>query len=139
MVVTKRLLIRGAGAPGDTRLDQRANSPALRLERVCVVENLDVDMTGFREALHVAVAAPLIQRCILRRGADHSTAASGCLVQRCIRSTRSEHAVHFHKLLQLGGGPPSCTLPVWHARSPHCNHDVTLGYDCSFFIGVLHL
>ncbi len=77
VVVTKRLLIRGAGALGDTRLDQRANSPALRLERACVVENLDVDMTGFREALHVAVAAPLIQRCILRRGADHPTAASG--------------------------------------------------------------
>ena len=68
-MVTKRLLIRGAGGMGDARLDQRANSPALRLERACTIEGLDIDMTGFKEAVHVAggaAVAPLIQRCILR-------------------------------------------------------------------------
>lgn len=71
-MVTKRLLIRGAGGMGDARLDQRANSPALRLQRACVIEGLDIDMTGFKEAVHVAggaAVAPLIQRCILRCGA----------------------------------------------------------------------
>ena len=75
VVVTKRLLIRGAGGMGDARLDQRANSPALRLERACMVEGLDIDMTGFKEAVHVAggaAVAPLIQRCILRCGAAHT-------------------------------------------------------------------
>ena len=70
-MVTKRLLIRGAGGMGDARLDQRANSPALRLERACVVAGLDIDMTGFKEAVHIAggaAVAPLIQRCILRCG-----------------------------------------------------------------------
>ncbi len=69
MVVTKRLLIRGEGGAGATRLDQRANSPALRLERACVVSDIDIDMTGFREAVHIAggaAVAPLLLRCILR-------------------------------------------------------------------------
>lgn len=78
-MVTKRLLIRGAGGMGDARLDQRANSPALRLERACVVQGLDIDMTGFKEAVHVAggaAVAPLILRCILRCGSRRPSACA---------------------------------------------------------------
>ena len=67
--ITKRLLIRGEGELGETRLDQRANSPAFRISRNCVLENIDVDMTGFREAILIegpASLQPLIQNCIIR-------------------------------------------------------------------------
>ena len=67
--VEKRLLIVGQGALGEARLDQRANAPALRLTRPCVVRNLDIDMTGFREGLLVdgpAALQPLIDSCIIR-------------------------------------------------------------------------
>jgi len=67
--VTKRLLIRGDGALGETRIDQRANCPAFRVGRSCAIQNLDIDMTGFREALKVEGSQdvqPLIHQCIIR-------------------------------------------------------------------------
>ncbi len=68
--VDKRILIHGEGRLGEASLDQRANSPAFRLRRAAVLRNLDVDMTGFREAVLVEGAAalrPLIDGCIIRR------------------------------------------------------------------------
>ena len=41
----KRLLIHGEGALGEARLDPRANCPAFRISRNCVIRNIDVDMT----------------------------------------------------------------------------------------------
>ncbi len=69
MDVDKRILIQGQGSLGEARLDQRANSPAFRLRRAAVLRGVDVDMTGFREALLVeggAAVRPLVQRCIIR-------------------------------------------------------------------------
>ncbi len=68
--MAKRVLIQGEGALGEARYDMRANSPALRVARACLIRRLDVDMTGFREALLVegsANAKPAIQDCIIRR------------------------------------------------------------------------
>eukprot|EP00884_Botryococcus_braunii_P001166 jgi/Botrbrau1/1104/Bobra.0162s0005.1 len=53
ITVTKRILIIGGGTPADTKLDHRANSPAFRIERACVIKGIDIDMTGFREAVLV--------------------------------------------------------------------------------------
>ena len=53
MHVSKRVLIQGEGELGEARYDMRGNCPALRLSRACFVRRLDVDMTGFREALKV--------------------------------------------------------------------------------------
>ena len=65
----KRVLIRGEGMLGEARLDHRANCPALRIGRTCVVQGLDIDMTGFREAVKIegpASVRPAIQNCIIR-------------------------------------------------------------------------
>ena len=65
----KRLLIEGAGQLGETKIDQRANSPTFRISRTCVIRNIDIDMTGFREAIFISGPAsvqPLIQHCIVR-------------------------------------------------------------------------
>lgn len=47
----KRVLLRGEGSLGETKIDQRANSPAFRIRRTCVIDRLDLDMTGFRECV----------------------------------------------------------------------------------------
>lgn len=67
--VRKRILIAGEGSLGETRLDHRANSPAFRLSTTCMLHNLDIDMTGFCEAVLIEGAKhvqPLLQRCIVR-------------------------------------------------------------------------
>ena len=68
-MVDKRILIEGEGLLGEARLDQRANSPGLRLRRSCWLRNLDLDMTGFREAVRIEggpAVQPLLSSCILR-------------------------------------------------------------------------
>ena len=67
--VCRRILIQGQGPLGETRYDMRGNSPALRLSACCVVRGLDIDMTGFREALKIEgphTARPLVLNCIIR-------------------------------------------------------------------------
>ena len=67
--MARRVLIQAQGRLGDTRYDMRGNSPALRLGACCVVRGLDVDMTGFREALKIEgaqTARPLVLDCIIR-------------------------------------------------------------------------
>ena len=52
--VTKRVLIRGEGRlhPNpETTVDARGNCPYLRITRTCVVQYLDLDFTGFCEAI----------------------------------------------------------------------------------------
>ena len=53
MNVDKRLLIRGEGLLGETKIDQRANAPTFRIRRSCVIQDIDLDMTGFRECISV--------------------------------------------------------------------------------------
>ena len=67
--IDKRLLIRGEGRLGETQIDQRANSPTFRIQRTCVIHNLDLDMTGFRECLFVGGSVsvhPLVSSCKIR-------------------------------------------------------------------------
>ena len=47
----KRVRIRGSAALGEARLDFRGNSPAFRFRSSSVLLNLDVDFSGFREAV----------------------------------------------------------------------------------------
>ena len=64
--MNKRVLIRGEGESGEVKVDQRAASPTLRITRTCVVQNLDLDLTGYRECIRISGAAhvkALIQRC----------------------------------------------------------------------------
>ena len=48
--VRRRILIRGEGALREATLDARANSPAFRILRRGVIQNVEVDFTGFCEA-----------------------------------------------------------------------------------------
>ena len=75
-MVDKRVLIQGEGVLGEARLDQRSNSPGLRLARSCWLRGLDLDMTGFREAVRIQggpSVQPLLSSCIIRR-APHAWA-----------------------------------------------------------------
>ena len=67
--VRKRVLIRGRGSLGETRVDHRGNSPAFRLSNASVLLNLDIDFSGYREALRFEGSDPsgaLIHDCIIK-------------------------------------------------------------------------
>ena len=67
--VRKRVLIRGRGALGETRMDHRGNCPAFRLSNSSVLLNLDIDFSGYREALRFEGSDPsgaLVHDCIIR-------------------------------------------------------------------------
>ena len=68
-MISKRVVVQGEGPLGTTKIDQRSNSPGLRITRSCLMQNLDVDMTGFREAVRVEGSSsvqPLLLSCIIR-------------------------------------------------------------------------
>ena len=68
--MAKRVLLEGEGAPGEATIDQRANVPTLRLVHGgAVVRGLELDQSGFREALLVTGGpgvTPLIEDCVIR-------------------------------------------------------------------------
>ncbi|KAK9904188.1 hypothetical protein WJX75_006312 [Coccomyxa subellipsoidea] len=78
--VSKRVLIRGEGTLGETRIDHRANCPALRVSRTCLIRDLDIDMTGFREAVKIegpAHTQPAFLNCIIRCSGDDAVNICG--------------------------------------------------------------
>lgn len=80
--VSKRVLIRGEGTLGETRIDHRANCPALRVSRTCLIRDLDVDMTGFREAVKIegpVHTQPAFLNCIIR----WDLSSTGAFLIRC--------------------------------------------------------
>jgi hypothetical protein len=79
--VDKRVLIRGEGRLGDTTVEQRSNSPLMRLSAPAVLQNLVLDLCGFRECLLVegdARVTPLLEGCTVRCSGDHGVVVSGC-------------------------------------------------------------
>ena len=63
------MLIRGRGALGETRVDHRGNCPAFRISNASVLLNLDIDFSGYREALRFEGSDPagaLVHDCIIR-------------------------------------------------------------------------
>ena len=79
--VKKRLLIEGEGSLGETVIDQRANVPTFRISRGgVVIRNLDLDHTGFREAVLVEGSASvysLIDGCIIKCSGDDAVNVAG--------------------------------------------------------------
>jgi hypothetical protein len=78
--VRTRVLIRGEGALGDTVLEQRANAPLFRLRAPAVVQNLVLDLCGFRECLSIdgdAALTPLIEGCNIRCSGAHAVVVAG--------------------------------------------------------------
>lgn len=81
VTINKRVIIHGEGSLGATVIDQRANVPTFRFVRGgAVVRNLDLDQTGFREAVLVdgpATVAPLIEQCIIKCSGDNAVDVGG--------------------------------------------------------------
>lgn len=75
-----RVLIRGSGSLGSTKIDHRANSPAFRMTGNAVVAGIDIDMTGFRESILVsgdAQCQPIFLKCIIRCSGDDAVNLTG--------------------------------------------------------------
>ncbi|WZN60423.1 Beta_helix domain-containing protein [Chloropicon roscoffensis] len=87
--VDKRVLIRSEGTLEETTIDHRGNSPIFRLTRTCVLQNVDVDMTGFREALFVyggPEVSPIVEHCRFRSSGGDAINVAGRaspLFRRC--------------------------------------------------------
>ena len=122
LVVDKRVVLQGEGGLGEAKIDQRTNSPGLRLGRSCLLMNLDVDMTGFREAARVegpASVQPLLLSCILRcsctSAAPMQCSALSCPHCPCVRHCQAcrPHA-------------PSCAVPDSRRRTCRCSGDDAL-------------
>ena len=78
--VRRRILICGEGALREATLDARANSPAFRILRSCVIQNVEVDFTGFCEAIRVegdARVRPLVERCAVTCSGDDGAVIAG--------------------------------------------------------------
>jgi parallel beta-helix repeat protein len=111
--VNKRVLIRGEGQLGDTVLEQRANAPLFRLLAPAVVQNLVLDLCGFRECISCEGSArctPLLESCTIKCSGDHAVVcvgASAPTLRACDVSARKAG------LLLLGTSRPcvqDCTL-----------------------------
>lgn len=76
IVIKKRVLIQGEGQLGDTTIDQRANSPTIRIERGgAVLSNIYFDHTGFCEALCI--------KSRVKKGCINAGNGSICLIDSC--------------------------------------------------------
>ena len=75
--VDKRVIIRGEGAFREATLDARNNSPIFRITRPCVIQNVDIDFTGFSEAVRVvgdARVKPFIENCRVKCSGNDAVA-----------------------------------------------------------------
>ena len=78
--VDKRVLICGEGTMEETEFDARANSPVFRITRNAVVQNVKIDMTGFREALMVTgdhLVQPVVENCRITCSGDDAVNVAG--------------------------------------------------------------
>mmetsp|Transcript_19063 Transcript_19063/g.36419 ORF Transcript_19063/g.36419 Transcript_19063/m.36419 type:complete len:640 (+) Transcript_19063:53-1972(+) len=81
--IKKRIYIRGEGELREMMVDQRSNSPSFRIYRTCVIQNIEVDMSGFRECCLVegpATVQPVVDHCMLRCSGDDAINVSGAAV-----------------------------------------------------------
>ncbi|CAK0782952.1 hypothetical protein CVIRNUC_006147 [Coccomyxa viridis] len=85
--VKKRVLIRGSGALGEASLDFRGNSPAFRFRSNSVLINLEIDFSGFREAVRFEEqTGALMHRCIIKCSGDdgvHVCERAAPRISRC--------------------------------------------------------
>lgn len=78
--INKRVLIRGEGAFRDATVDCRNNSALFRIKRPCVIQNVDVDFTGFSEAIRIVGderVKPFIENCVVKSSGGDGVAIGG--------------------------------------------------------------
>ena len=105
VVINKRLLIYGEGRLGETVIDQRANAPTFTVTRPCVIRNLKIELTGFRECLRfqsdAALTMPNAAGC----------ASPSAIVDGCVVSSSGSDGIH------IGNSDPlirNCTVTGRH-------------------------
>ena len=79
-LVDKRILIRGEGALKEATVDCRSNVPLFRVTRPCVIQNVDIDFTGFSQAIHVEGGEnvdALIENCRIKCSGDDGICVDG--------------------------------------------------------------
>ena len=80
---------RGEGELGDTLIEQRGNAPLFHFTVSAVVQNLVLDLCGFRECLLCdgnERCTPLVEGCNIRCSGDHSVVSVGAsapTLRRC--------------------------------------------------------
>lgn len=94
--VNKRLLIYGEGRLGETVIDQRANAPTFTVSRPCVIRNIKIELTGFRECLRFqrSPSAPSSMPVPAVSGGISSPSA---VVEGCVVSSSGSDGVHIVK------------------------------------------
>lgn len=70
VLMEKRVLIRGEGSLGSTKLDQRGNSPTFRCMGHFVVQNLHITHTGYRETIMCEAGRPIFENCVIKNDVD---------------------------------------------------------------------
>lgn len=118
--VDKRVIIRGEGAFREATLDARNNSPIFRITRPCVIQNVDVDFTGFSEAIRIVGderVKPFIENCRVKCSGSDAVAVgkqSAPTFRNCVftgkkvgtrvyaRATPSFIDCHFTKCEMMG-------------------------------------
>jgi len=118
--VDKRVIIRGEGAFREATLDARNNSPIFRITRPCVIQNVDVDFTGFSEAIRIVGderVNPFIENCRVKCSGSDAVAVgkqSAPTFRNCVftgkkvgtrvyaRATTSFIDCHFTKCEMMG-------------------------------------
>jgi hypothetical protein len=93
VTVTKRVLFRNEDDhDAIATIDQRSNSPALRILRSCVISGVSIDMSGHREAMMVSGSSrvqPLLSSVSIDAGSDDALSFSGSsspILHRCSTS-----------------------------------------------------
>ena len=78
--VDKRVLITGAGAFGEVTMEQRSNCPLMRITAAAVIQNLSMELCGFRECLLFegdARNTAVVQDCSVRCSGSHAIVVAG--------------------------------------------------------------
>ena len=78
--IERRVLIRGEGRLREATVDSRANVPLFRVVRPCVIQNLDLDFTGFCECVRVEGdhrVDPLIEGCAVKCSGEDAVLVAG--------------------------------------------------------------
>ena len=78
--VDKRVLICGEGTLEETKVDARSNAPVLRITRSAVVQNVHIDMVGFRESVLIEggpAVTPVLDGCVVACSGDDAVNVAG--------------------------------------------------------------
>ena len=116
--VEKRILIRGEGRMEETTLDARCNTPVLRITASCTVQNVNIDMTGFRESLYIGGnedVRPVFEHVRVKCSGDDAVNVAGAAQPLFVDALLGARK---NGLRALG----SCRVEMVRSRIAECGH-----------------